>query len=172
MEEQVWVDYSQSRNIQLRNKLVENNLALVHFIVKKHHNNIFKGNEYDDLYSYGTIGLIKAVEKYDVTLKIKFSTFAYQKIYYSIIDGLRSEDWVPRSVRSKIKKARSMMQDVGNSIDNTMHSYIIAKDCKLSQRDMNVMNGTILTSIDNVCVEYKYESNKTKEDLIYDTILF
>ncbi|GMA37037.1 hypothetical protein GCM10025876_32410 [Demequina litorisediminis] len=60
-----------------------------------------------DLVSYGTFGLIDAVEKFQVERGFKFETYAAQRIRGAIIDELRAADWVPRSVRSK---ARSVDQ--------------------------------------------------------------
>lgn len=57
--------------------------------------------EIDDLISAGTIGLIDAVEKYDPSRGIKFKTYSEFRIRGAILDELRSQDWVPRSVRQR-----------------------------------------------------------------------
>jgi RNA polymerase sigma factor for flagellar operon FliA len=59
--------------------------------------------ELADLVSYGTFGLIDAVEKFDPARGFKFETYAGQRIRGAIIDELRAADWVPRSVRSKAR---------------------------------------------------------------------
>ena len=59
--------------------------------------------EEGDLISYGLLGLISAVKRFDPTRQIKFETFAVTRIKGSIIDELRSLDWVPRSVRAKAR---------------------------------------------------------------------
>ncbi|MFV0634819.1 FliA/WhiG family RNA polymerase sigma factor [Demequina sp.] len=59
--------------------------------------------ELADLVSYGTFGLIDAVEKFEPERGFKFETYAAQRIRGAIIDELRAADWVPRSVRSKAK---------------------------------------------------------------------
>ena len=56
-----------------------------------------------DLISYGLIGLIGAIERYDLEREIKFETYAVSRIKGAIIDELRSLDWVPRSVRAKAR---------------------------------------------------------------------
>ena len=53
--------------------------------------------------SYGLLGLIGAIERYDLEREIKFETFAVARIKGAIIDELRSLDWVPRSVRAKAR---------------------------------------------------------------------
>ncbi|GIG53250.1 FliA/WhiG family RNA polymerase sigma factor [Demequina activiva] len=59
--------------------------------------------ELADLVSYGTFGLIDAVEKFEPARGFKFETYAGQRIRGAIIDELRAADWVPRSVRSKAR---------------------------------------------------------------------
>jgi len=57
-----------------------------------------------DLISYGLLGLISAIERFDTTRDIRFETFAITRVKGSIIDELRSLDWVPRSVRAKARE--------------------------------------------------------------------
>lgn len=56
-----------------------------------------------DLASYGTFGLIDAIDKFDRHRGVKFETYASVRIRGAILDGLRSADWVPRSVRARIR---------------------------------------------------------------------
>jgi RNA polymerase sigma factor for flagellar operon FliA len=56
-----------------------------------------------DLVSYGTFGLIDAITKFDRHRGVKFETYASLRIRGAILDGLRSIDWVPRSVRARIR---------------------------------------------------------------------
>ncbi|MEX0782258.1 MAG: FliA/WhiG family RNA polymerase sigma factor [Dehalococcoidia bacterium] len=60
--------------------------------------------DYEDILSYGTIGLIEALDRYDDSKGVKFETYAISRIRGSIIDALRSLDRLPRSVRQKAKK--------------------------------------------------------------------
>ena len=57
-----------------------------------------------DLISYGLLGLINAIERFDLAREIKFETYAITRIKGAIIDELRSLDWVPRSVRSRARE--------------------------------------------------------------------
>ena len=57
-----------------------------------------------DLISYGLLGLISAIERFEPAREIRFETFAITRIKGSIIDELRSLDWVPRSVRAKARE--------------------------------------------------------------------
>ena len=70
-----------------------------------------------DLISYGLLGLISAIERFDLSREIKFETFAMTRIKGSIIDELRSLDWVPRSVRSKARE----IEKVNAKLEHELH---------------------------------------------------
>jgi RNA polymerase sigma factor for flagellar operon FliA len=57
-----------------------------------------------DLISYGLVGLINAIERFDLKREIKFETYAITRIKGAIIDELRTLDWVPRSVRARARE--------------------------------------------------------------------
>ena len=64
--------------------------------------------DYEDILSYGTIGLIEALDRYDDSKGVKFETYAISRIRGSIIDALRALDRLPRSVRQKAKKLEAI----------------------------------------------------------------
>jgi RNA polymerase sigma factor FliA len=68
------------------------------------------GLDREDLIGAGVVGLIKAVDQFDPTRDVKFETYAIALIRGAILEMLRSEDWVPRSIRERLKALdRSMM---------------------------------------------------------------
>jgi len=64
----------------------------------------------DDLISCGLVGLLEAIESFDPSLMIKFETFAKFRIRGSMIDEMRQRDWIPRSVRSKIREMDNLFR--------------------------------------------------------------
>ena len=76
---------------------------LIQFIAQKIAIRLPSNIELDDLISSGVIGLMDAIEKYDPTRDNKFKTYAEFRIRGAILDELRAQDWVPRSVRDKAK---------------------------------------------------------------------
>jgi RNA polymerase sigma factor for flagellar operon FliA len=60
--------------------------------------------DYEDILSYGTIGLIEAFDRFDNSKGVKFETYAISRIRGAIIDALRALDRLPRSVRQKAKR--------------------------------------------------------------------
>jgi RNA polymerase sigma factor for flagellar operon FliA len=97
----LWKMYKENPGTEMRNKIVLTYAGLVKSIVRRAA--YLSGNyvDVDDLTSYGMIGLIKAVEKYDTDKGVTFETFATYRIRGEIIDYMRRNDWVPRGVRKR-----------------------------------------------------------------------
>lgn len=88
---------------QEKGNLIEEYTPLIRFIAQKIAVRLPSNIELDDLISSGVIGLMDAIEKYDPTRDNKFKTYAEFRIRGAILDELRAQDWVPRSVRDKAK---------------------------------------------------------------------
>jgi RNA polymerase sigma factor for flagellar operon FliA len=86
-----------------RDQLILEYAPLIKYIAQKIAARLPANIELDDLMSSGVIGLMDAMEKYDVTRDNKFKTYAEFRIRGAILDELRAQDWVPRSVREKAK---------------------------------------------------------------------
>lgn len=86
-EEAEYLERSSRGDMSARNKLVEHNLRLVAHIIKKYYS---AQNEQDDLVSIGTIGLIKAINTYDISKKIKLSSYASRCIENEILMHFRN----------------------------------------------------------------------------------
>lgn len=111
--EKVWKKYLVKKDEANKKKLVEHYYI---FLVKKIAKGMIKRFNgrltADELASYGIDGLYKAIKAYDPSRKTKFDTYAYPRIWGSIIDGIRHEDWVPRSVRQRQTKIEKAKQDL------------------------------------------------------------
>ena len=77
-------------------------VPLVRYVVSRMTITLPAGLERGDLVGFGTLGLIDAIGKYDLDLGLTFQTYAVTRIRGAILDELRSLDWVPRSVRSRM----------------------------------------------------------------------
>ncbi|USN47338.1 MAG: FliA/WhiG family RNA polymerase sigma factor [Pseudobdellovibrionaceae bacterium] len=96
---------------QQKDRLIMEYAPLIKFIAQKIAARLPSHIELDDLISSGVIGLMDAIDKYDPTRDNKFKTYAEFRIRGSILDELRAQDWVPRSVRDKAKLLdRTMVQ--------------------------------------------------------------
>lgn len=102
--QELWLTFQkQPTNIKLRDGLVMHYIHLVRYAVSRLPLNLPSSISTDDLMSFGTIGLLEAVKRFDPSRGLKFETYAANRIRGEIIDQLRSQDWVPRGVRKRNK---------------------------------------------------------------------
>lgn len=98
-ELQEFNEYVQHPTIQLRNKIVEENLYIVDILIRKY---LGKGVDYDDLYQVGAIALVSAVERFDPSRGYEFRSFATPTILGEIKKYFRDKEWslkVPRRMK-------------------------------------------------------------------------
>jgi RNA polymerase sigma factor FliA len=100
----LWRRYKHERDEKARERLVLTYAPLVKYVAGRMSSGLPSHVEEADLISYGLLGLISAIERFEPDREIKFETFAITRIKGSIIDELRSLDWVPRSVRAKARE--------------------------------------------------------------------
>ena len=101
---ELWTRYKKDADERARERLVLAYSPLVKFVAGRMSSGLPAHIEEADLISYGLLGLIGAIERFEPEREIKFETFAVARIKGSIIDELRSLDWVPRSVRAKARE--------------------------------------------------------------------
>jgi RNA polymerase sigma factor for flagellar operon FliA len=101
---ELWRRYKSEGDEKARERLVVAYSPLVKFIAGRMASGLPSHVEESDLISYGLLGLIGAIERFDTEREIKFETFAVARIKGAIIDELRSLDWVPRSVRARARE--------------------------------------------------------------------
>lgn len=97
----LWERFSTTGDVDARSQLLDRYLGLVHHSARDMANRVGHAVEFEDLLSAGTIGLVQALEGFDLSRGLAFSTYAMRRIRGAILDELRSRDWRPRSVRSK-----------------------------------------------------------------------
>src|ERR671929_1298355 len=100
----LWRRYKATGDIQARERLVVAYSPLVKYVSGRMASGLPAHVEESDLISYGLIGLISAIERFDPEREIKFETYAIPRIRGAIIDELRALDWVPRSVRARARE--------------------------------------------------------------------
>jgi RNA polymerase sigma factor for flagellar operon FliA len=106
----LWLEFRRTRDRNLRDRLILTYAPLVKFVAGRLGSGLPAHVDEGDLVSYGLLGLIGAIERYDPEREIKFETYAISRIKGAIIDELRALDWVPRSVRTR---ARDIERAIG-----------------------------------------------------------
>jgi len=100
----LWLEYRRTQDKALRERLILTYAPLVKYVAGRIGSGLPAHVDEGDLVSYGLLGLIGAIERYDPDRDIKFETYAIARIKGAIIDELRALDWVPRSVRSRARE--------------------------------------------------------------------
>jgi RNA polymerase sigma factor FliA len=99
----LWQRYRETTDPDARRQLLELYIGLVHHVAREIGRRT-KAVELDDLVSAGTFGLIRALDSFDLSRGLAFSTYAVRRIRGAILDDLRSQDWAPRAVRVKARR--------------------------------------------------------------------
>jgi RNA polymerase sigma factor for flagellar operon FliA len=106
----LWREYRAKADPAVRDRLIVTYAPLVKYVAGRLGSGLPAHVDDEDLVSYGLLGLIGAIERYDPERDVKFETYAIARIRGAIIDELRALDWVPRSVRSR---ARDIERAIG-----------------------------------------------------------
>lgn len=102
-----WTEFIQTRRPGLRDKLITQYVPFVRFVVSRLGIPSTGILDVEDLVSYGTIGLINAIDRYDPGRGVRFEAFATPRIRGAVIDQLRSLNWLPRSAVARIRQVES-----------------------------------------------------------------
>ncbi|MCM1091243.1 MAG: SigB/SigF/SigG family RNA polymerase sigma factor [Muribaculum sp.] len=131
----VLIERSQSGDKEAREVLIEKNLGLVHHIVRRFAG---RGYETEDLFQIGVIGLIKAIDKFDLSLGLKFSTYAVPMITGEIKRFLRDDGplKVSRTLKENALKVRMTRQALQSSLGREPTIQEISKEASLSEEEI------------------------------------
>ena len=99
--EEVWKRFHKAHSDESRNSLLEYYASIVKYTAERLHSKLPDKVEVDDLISAGNFGLMDAIDAFDPERGVKFETYCAPRIRGSILDELRSMDWVPRLVRAR-----------------------------------------------------------------------
>jgi RNA polymerase sigma factor for flagellar operon FliA len=109
---ELWRTYKRTKDQALRDRLILNYAPIVKYVAGRLGSGLPAHVDDGDLVSYGLLGLISAIERYEPDRDVKFETYAIARIRGSILDELRSLDWVPRSVRSRARQIERAMAEL------------------------------------------------------------
>ena len=142
----LWRSYKNNQDLYFRDRLIASYRPFLRSVVRSIHSKLPKTVDIMDLESYAYIGLLDAIRKFDIYRNIKFETYASYRIRGAIIDGIRKQDWLSRSVRSKIKKHDSEEHIEGlNERNNIVEYSMEALPCE-EQEDTRRENEESLNS--------------------------
>jgi RNA polymerase sigma factor for flagellar operon FliA len=135
--QQLWLDYTKTKDKHLRDRLILTYAPLVKYVAGRVGSGLPAHVDEEDLVSYGLLGLMGAIDRFDPTRDIKFETFAIARIKGAIIDELRSLDWVPRSVRSRAREIERAMAELEKTLHRAPTDEEIAEKLGITENELD-----------------------------------
>ncbi len=132
----LWRRYKEDGDATARERLVVAYSPMVKFVAGRLGAGLPSHVEDADLISYGLMGLIGAIERFEPERGIKFETFAMTRIRGAIIDELRSLDWVPRSVRARAREIETAQAKLEHQLQRAPSEQELADKLGVSEADL------------------------------------
>jgi len=133
----LWLEFRRTGDKALRDRLILTYAPLVKYVAGRLGSGLPAHVDEGDLVSYGLLGLIGAIERYEPDRDIKFETFAIARIRGAIIDELRALDWVPRSVRARAREIERAIGALEAKLGRAPSDEEIAGKIGISQDELN-----------------------------------
>jgi RNA polymerase sigma factor for flagellar operon FliA len=144
----LWRSYGESREQSQRDRLVLHYAPLVKYVAGRVGTGLPAHVDVADLIQSGIFGLVDAIEKFEPERGLKFETYAMQRIRGAILDDLRSQDWVPRSVRSRARDVERALERLGAKLQRTPTDRELAAELKIGLAELRELYGQLqLTSV-------------------------
>ncbi|MFC4080085.1 FliA/WhiG family RNA polymerase sigma factor [Amycolatopsis samaneae] len=144
----LWRQFADNPDQASRDRLVLHYAPLVKYVAGRVGTGLPTHVDVGDLVQSGIFGLVDAIEKFDPDRGLRFETYAMQRIRGAILDDLRSQDWVPRAVRSKAKEAERALERLGARLHRTPTDAELATELDITVDELRDFYGQLqLTSV-------------------------
>lgn len=154
-----------------RDSLFEDNLPLVKIIAHHISVRLPPGKCVDDLIQVGMIGLLEAARTYEPNLGAEFKSYASIRVRGAILDELRRESWMPRSVQQKSRQLSKAIQSAENKLGRTATDREIAEEMNIPLDEYGEMlesvAGCTVFSLDD---ENNFSEPQNDEDVPFNNI--
>ncbi len=131
----LWEEYSRTKSPEVKRQLAVEYAGVVKFVVSKFHAFSKQSTsvlDENDLKQLGMIGLLDSIDRFDPSRGVKFETYAITRIRGTVQDELRKLDWVPRSVREKVRAIDRVAQKIQCSDTLSGSAKTIATELSMS----------------------------------------
>jgi len=167
--EKLWEEYISSREPRLKDEIVKRFLPLVRYVASRMSVKFPTGLDFEDILSFGVLGLLDAVDRFEPERGFCFQTFAVPRIRGAILDELRRFDWISRSGREKLQKFERTLEFIAKTKGSTDDkSLMSAMDMdEQSYRDLlEIASRSYVVSLDDVLA--LEDGDMQREDTIED----
>ncbi|MEB3286719.1 MAG: FliA/WhiG family RNA polymerase sigma factor [Vampirovibrionales bacterium] len=169
----LWRQYKQNPGHgALREKLILSYLHLVRYVVSRLPVTLPISIATEDLISYGTLGLMEAVERFDPERGLKFETYAVTRIRGAIIDQLRFQDWIPRGVRKRSRDLGEAMHRLEEQLGRAPNDDELAQELGVTKTKLQTMlaeSNNLMLSLDDTYGSDQSGSKMTLLDTVEDS---
>lgn len=144
----LWQSFGASRDQVNRDRLVMHYAPLVKYVAGRVGTGLPAHVDIGDLVQSGIFGLVDAIERFEPDRGLKFETYAMQRIRGAILDDLRAQDWVPRSVRSRAREVERAMERLESRLNRTASDAEVADELGITVEDLRDLFAQLqLTSV-------------------------
>ncbi|TFB23188.1 FliA/WhiG family RNA polymerase sigma factor [Filobacillus milosensis] len=166
----IWEKWQNHKDQEAGNLLVEHYMPIVDYQVNRVFAHLPKNVDKQDVKSLAFMGLVDALEKFDTARDLKFDTYASFRIRGAIIDGLRKEDWLPRSVRDKSKIIEQTFEKLEQTHQRTPTLEEVAKSVSMEENEVaDIVKDTLFANL--LSIEDKTsESDDDQRENLRNTI--
>jgi RNA polymerase sigma factor for flagellar operon FliA len=170
--EELWADFKATADQSARDRLILHYSPLVKYVAGRVAAAMPSHVDYADLVSYGILGLIDAIEKFDPSRAIKFETYGVPRVRGAILDELRSIDWVPRSVRAKARAVDAAFSKLEGTLGRSPTDRELADELEMTTGDLDdILRQTSragLLQLDDVLFRQGGSGGQTLGDTLQD----
>ncbi|MBL8047091.1 MAG: FliA/WhiG family RNA polymerase sigma factor [Chthonomonas sp.] len=167
-----WVDFKVYKDPTSRADLINHYSYLVKITAGRLVTSLPGGLDREDLIGSGVIGLVKSVDQFDPTRDVKFETYAIALIRGAILEMLRDEDWVPRSIREKLKALDKAYLNLETQLGRSPSEREIAERMGISDVEVSEllvrMGRTNVYSLDDILGSPGGDDSVPFRDLLVD----
>ncbi|MGB4439541.1 MAG: FliA/WhiG family RNA polymerase sigma factor [Sedimentibacter sp.] len=167
-EYELWEQYNATKDIHIRNQIIEKYSYLVKIIALKLRGIYQQYGDVEDIVNEGIIALIDVIDKFDLSKNIKFETYATIRIRGSIIDYVRKQDWIPRKVKSDFKSVKEAHDHLAFKLGREPEDHEIANYLKIEIKEYNniIRNayGTSMLSFEELLGEANLREIETSNE--------
>ncbi|HEX3792714.1 MAG TPA: FliA/WhiG family RNA polymerase sigma factor [Pseudonocardiaceae bacterium] len=132
----LWRRYGSTHDAALRKRLILHYAPLVKYVAGRVGTGLPAYVDVADLIQSGIFGLADAIEKFEPERGLKFETYAMQRIRGAILDELRSQDWVPRSVRGRARDVERAFERLGGQLQRTPTDEELATELQIGTNEL------------------------------------
>lgn len=162
--QKTWETFTKTRDEHCRNVLMEHYLPLVKHIAHRLHAKSPDKVDLDDFISAGIFGLMDAIDAYDPTRGVRFEIYCSSRIRGSILDELRSMDWIPRFVRARAHTLYRATQTLEKNLGRKPTKKEIAEELNMNTEEFNRLRRDA-NAVSLVSLYTKYGDSDSEKDI-------